>query len=55
MDQVRRIDQLSLTELFSIKETEGENTSEAVLAAIKEKEVQAQAPAVNKPAPTMTV
>ncbi len=53
MDQVRRIDQLSLTELFAIKDEEGENTSEAVLAAIEAK--QAQAPSVTKPAPAPSV
>ncbi len=44
--QIRSIEEMSLTELFAIKEEQGDNTSEAVLAAIEEK--QTQAPAVNK-------
>ena len=50
MDQVRRIDQLSLSELFAIKNAEGDDTPEAVLAAIEERQVQ-QAQATNKPVP----
>jgi hypothetical protein len=47
MDQVRPISELSLTELFAVKEAEGENTSPAVLEAIeaKQKEQTPAAPA----------
>ncbi len=51
--QVRRIEELSLTELFAVKDEQGDNTPEAVLKAIEEK--QAQAPAVSKPAPAPSV
>lgn len=51
--QVRPIEDLSLTELFAVKEEQGENTPEAVLKAIEEK--QAQAAAANKRAPTPSV
>lgn len=49
--QVRPIEKLSLTELFAVQDEQGENTPEAVLQAIEEK--QAQAPAVNKPSPAV--
>lgn len=48
MDQVRPISELSLKELFDVKELAGDNTPPAVLEAIetKQREQAASAPAV---------
>lgn len=41
-DQIRPISEMSLTELFAVKEEHGENTAEAVLEAIEAKQKQEQ-------------
>lgn len=47
--QVRSIEELTLTELFAVKEDQGDNTPEAVLKAIEEKLEQQKVLAANKP------
>jgi|GEM_PF-3392800 hypothetical protein len=50
MDQVRPISELSLKELFDVKELAGDNTPPAVLEAIEVKQKEQAAPAPVAPA-----
>ncbi len=49
MDQVRPISELSLKELFDVKELAGDNTPPAVLEAIAEKQIEQAAAAPAAP------
>lgn len=51
--QVRPIETLSLKELFAVKEEQGDNTPEAVLKAIEEKQAQVQTANKSAPAPSV--